>query len=212
MTDLEIKEYNKEYREKNKENIKKYSIENKENKKIYMKIYIEENKLKIKENKKEYDKEYYQNNKEKSKEYYQNNKEKIKEYRKINKEHFKQYYKKYQKNKKEIDYLYKLTHNIRSLILKSIKKQGYSKNTKTYQILGCTYEEFKKHLERQFKIGMNWNNQGLWHLDHIIPVSLAKDEAELLRLNHYTNFQPMWAIENISKGNKIIPNTQIKLV
>ena len=51
---------------------------------------------------------------------------------------------------------------------------------------------------------MNWENAGKWHLDHIYPVSLAKDEEELLKLNHYTNFQPLWAVDNIKKGNKII--------
>jgi hypothetical protein len=59
---------------------------------------------------------------------------------------------------------------------------------------------------------MNWDNRKDWHLDHIYPVSLAKDEQELIKLNHYTNFQPLWAIENMSKGNKIIVNNQIKLI
>ena len=59
---------------------------------------------------------------------------------------------------------------------------------------------------------MNWENQGEWHLDHIYPVSLAKDEQELIKLNHYTNFQPLWAADNLLKGNKVIANTQIKLV
>jgi hypothetical protein len=108
--------------------------------------------------------------------------------------------------------LFKLRCNIGKLIRISTIKQGYTKKSKTFEILGCSYEDFKQHLERQFKKGMSWDNQGQWHLDHIYPVSLAKDEADLLRLNHYTNFQPMLALENFSKGNSIIPNTQIKLV
>ena len=51
---------------------------------------------------------------------------------------------------------------------------------------------------------MSWENAGQWHYDHIYPVSLAKDEEELIRLNHYTNFQPLWAEDNLRKGSKII--------
>ena len=115
-----------------------------------------------------------------------------------------EYYKEYFKNKRNNDDLFKLTSNIRSLIYISIKKQGYTKKTKTHKILGCSFEEFKQHLEKQFTKGMNWENQGKWHLDHIYPTSLAKTQEEIIKLNHYTNFQPMWAKENISKGNKII--------
>lgn len=87
--------------------------------------------------------------------------------------------------------------SIRYLIYISIKKQGYTKRSRTYKILGCTYEEFKIHLENQFTDGMTWENQGEWHLDHIYPVSLAKNEEELIKLNHYTNFQPLWAEDNL---------------
>jgi len=188
-------------KEKQIEFQKKYRLENKEKTKIYNKKYKEILKPKIKKNIKEYQKNYYQNNKEKIQEYYSINKDKTKEYNRF-----------YSKNRREIDYLYRLRCSISCLIRSSIKNQGHSKKSKTFKILGCASVEFKQHLERQFKKGMNWDNIGQWHLDHIYPASLAKDENELLKLNHYTNFQPMWAAENISKGNKIIPNTQIKLI
>lgn len=203
------------------------NLEKQENKKEYLKKYY----LKNKEKKKEYDKKYREDNKQKIKSYRKTNEEKNKEYNKLyrlkniekirnrEKEHYKnnkeknsEQCNKYQKSRKKTDPLFKLRCNIRNLILLSIKKQGYTKNSKSCQILGCTFEEFKLHLERQFTVGMTWHNQGKWHLDHIYPVSLAKDEEELIKLNHYTNFQPMWAIENIIKGNKIITNTQIKLI
>ena len=149
-----------------------------------------ERKEKTKKNKQKYNKIYNLNNKDK-----------IKEYNLL-----------YFKNRRQIEPLFKLRTNTRNLILNSIKRQGYTKQSKTFEILGCSYEDFKQHVERQFTNGMTWDNQGEWHLDHIYPVSLAKDEQELINLNHYTNFQPMWAAENISKGNKIIPNTQIKLI
>jgi hypothetical protein len=51
---------------------------------------------------------------------------------------------------------------------------------------------------------MNWSNRNLWHIDHIIPLASAKTEEEMIKLCHYTNLQPLWAIENMSKGSKII--------
>jgi hypothetical protein len=172
------------------------------------KIYINNNKEKIKENKSI----YYNKNREsfllKKKEYGLNNKEKIKEkqkeYCKKNREKINNYYRVYTKNRKENDKLFKLSCNLRTLIGMSIKGKGYTKKSKTNEILGCSFKEFKQHLELQFTEGMTWNNAGKWHLDHIYPVSLSKDENELIKLNHYTNFQPLWAEDNIRKGNKII--------
>lgn len=123
---------------------------------------------------------------------------------KNNSEKIKEYQNNYIKNKRLNNPVFKLKFNIRNLIRNSIKKQGYSKKSKTFEILGCSFEEFKEYLEKQFTEGMTWNNAGEWHLDHIYPISLAKDEQEVIRLNHYTNFQPLWAIDNIKKGNKII--------
>jgi hypothetical protein len=160
-------------------------------------IYQKEYRLKNKERKAELDKKYYEDNKEKiaiyKREHYLKNKDKIESYRN-----------EWRNNKLKTDSLFKLTYYTRSLIRKTFKRNGYSKKSKAYEILGCTFDEFKLHLEKQFKEGMNWSNQGEWHLDHIYPVSLAKDEKELIRLNHYTNFQPLWAIDNIKKSNKII--------
>ena len=210
------KEYLKQYIENNKEKIKEkekqYREKNKEKEKERNKKYIKNNKNKIKEYRKEYAKKYYKKNKEKiieyNKDYRKNNKEKFKElykkYRKNNKEKFKDYHKEYVTNRRKIDPLFKLSHNIRNLINKSIKNKGFTKRSQTYKILGCTYEEFKIHLENQFTDGMTWENQGKWHLDHIYPVSLAKNEEELIKLNHYTNFQPLWAEDNLKKSNKII--------
>lgn len=109
------------------------------------------------------------------------------------------------------DSLFKLRMNLSSLIRASIKRSGYKKNSRTHEILGCDYEVFKLYIEKQFKKGMNWDNYGEWHLDHIYPVSLAKDEQHLIELNHYTNFQPLWAKDNLSKSNKIIEPIQMKL-
>ena len=109
--------------------------------------------------------------------------------------------------KRSNDDLYRLTSNIRSLIKGSIKRKGKfsKKGTKTREILGCSFEQFKEHLESKFQEGMTWDNHGIngWHIDHIYPVSKARDENHLIELNHYTNLQPLWAKDNLSKGNSI---------
>lgn len=108
------------------------------------------------------------------------------------------------RDKKKNNYLYKLSENIRSLIVTSMKKKGYKKSTKTEKILGIDYIGFKCYIEKQFKNGMNWENQGHWHFDHIKPIKLAKSEEDVILLNHYTNFQPMWAVDNLRKGSKYV--------
>ena len=123
---------------------------------------------------------------------------------KKDKQKLNEYTKEYNKKRRLIDPLFKLKGNIRCLIGNSIKHKLHYRKSKTSDYLGCSFKDFKIHLERQFTKGMTWENQGEWHLDHIYPISLAKDEEELIKLNHYTNFQPLWAFDNISKGNKII--------
>ena len=174
--------------------------------KLCKKQYQQENKERIKQ----YKKQYWQENKEKIRQYNQRRKEQIKQYRKQYWQENKEYFYKYAKQKKQTDPLFKMSCNIRCLIYHSIKKQGYTKSSKTYKILGCDFNTFKKHIERQFTKGMTWENHGEWHYDHIIPISSAQTEEEVIKLNHYTNFQPLWAEDNIRKSNKIEP-TQIKL-
>lgn len=117
---------------------------------------------------------------------------------------------KYTKQRYKTDPLFKFSMSVRQLIGLSIRNKGYKKTSKTATILGCDFETFRIHIERQFTKGMNWENRSEWHLDHIYPVSLAKDEKHIIELNHYTNFQPLWAIDNMSKGNKIVEH-QIKI-
>jgi len=206
-----INQYNKDYKKNNKEYVKKYNkdykINNKEYTEQYNKKYAKQYYLQNKENISKHNKQYYINNKENIKEnqkkYCLNNKEILKKYRLDNKEIIKENQKQYRKNRRSIDLLFKLSCNIRTLIKNCIKKEGYSKKSKTFEILGCTYEEFKLHLESQFTESMTWDNQGQWHLDHIYPISRAVDEQHLIKLNHYTNFQPLWAEDNLKKGNKI---------
>jgi hypothetical protein len=108
----------------------------------------------------------------------------------------------YRYEKYHNDCLYKTKEGIRALLRMSFKKSGFSVHSKSQEILGCSFEFFKNYIEQRFKKGMTWKNRSEWHFDHIIPVSSAKTEKEIVKLNHYTNFRPLWAKENVAKGNK----------
>lgn len=103
------------------------------------------------------------------------------------------------------DELFAIKVRLRNLIRNSFRRGGYKKfNTSTEDIVGVNYNEFKIYLESKFIDGMNWDNRGEWHIDHIIPLSSAKSEEELRKLCHYTNLQPLWEKDNLKKSNNIL--------
>jgi len=178
---LKIKEYNKIYKSNNKSQIQEYN-----------------NKEEIKLLKKQYSKNYYNQNKDQKIEYQ-------KKYKELNP----QYMNNYMISRYNNDILFKLKSNIRTLIYLSFKSK---KPTKSQSILGCSFEEFKLYLESKFEPWMNWNNRGLynggfnygWDIDHIIPISSAQNEEEIIKLNHYTNLQPLCSkINREIKKNKL---------
>jgi hypothetical protein len=201
------KEHNKQYQKIYKEN-------NPEKVKISSDKYREENKEKIRQHQKENpeiskksNKKWRDNNKDKIKEitrnYYINNTEKVtinnKEYIEKNKEKVKLRLNKYHKNRRDTDPIFKLKISTRNLIRDKIRKCGFTKKSRTYEILGISYEEFKLYLESKFEDWMNWDNYGKyngelnygWDIDHIKPISSAKTEDDIIRLNHYINLQPL---------------------
>jgi hypothetical protein len=185
------KKYYSENKNKMNEMSKLYSINNKEKISNKKKLYYLGNKEEILNERKEYREKNIEKFKEKDKKYQQENKERINRYNC-----------QYIKNKKESNNLFKLSTSIRNLIWISIKNLGYMKEEETKKIIGCEFEEFKFHIESQFLDEMSWDNYGKWHLDHKIPISWAKNKEDVYRLNHYTNFQPLWAKDNLSKGNR----------
>lgn len=215
-----IKDREKAYREANKDKIKDrqkaYREANKDKINEFQKAYYKANKDKIKDRKKAYREANKDKIAESNKKWYKANKERVKEYGKAyykaNKDKVLKRLIAYDNKRRKEDVIYKLRCNLRNRIYIAIKNKGYSKNTKTSDTLGCTWEFLKKYLESQFTKGMSWDNYGEWHLDHIYPVSLAKNEEELIKLNHYTNFQPLWAEDNLKKSNKIENGKQIKLL
>lgn len=112
--------------------------------------------------------------------------------------------KKWTKQKVKTCDIFRFNKNVRQLIYTSFKRGSnqFKKTSKTENILGCSMEEFRIYIESKFTSGMNFENYGKWHLDHIKPLALAESKEDVILLNHYTNFQPLWAADNISKGAK----------
>lgn len=147
----------------------------------------------------EYKRQYRQKNLEKLRQ--QNNELKHRKKDQINKRR-----NKLRKIRKKRDIGYKILQNMRRRINDVLK--GKNKSQTTMNLLGCSIEFFKAHIERQFVDGMNWNNYGFygWHLDHIIPCSSFDliDPEQQRKCFHYSNLQPLWWYDNLSKSDKII--------
>ena len=163
---------------KRKEYHKKYRLNNLEKVKKMTKIWIENNREKF--------------NKLVNKSYHKNKKKIIKK----NME--------YERKRLQTDMNWVLKKRLRNRLRQALK--GISKSKSTMELLGVPHMDFlKTYLECKFKEGMTWENRHLWHIDHVIPCSsfdLTKPE-EQAKCFHYTNLQPLWASENLSKGNRI---------
>ena len=158
----------------------------------------------------------YPNIQAKVKQNYQLNKDAVRvhnaEYYKTNKEAINKKKEETHKKRFESDSLYKLTYNIRRRIAGSIRNKGYTKKSKSHEILGCSFIEFKQHIESLWLPWMNWENYGLyngtegygWDIDHKTPISSATCEEDAIRLNHYSNLQPLCSkINRDVKKNKL---------
>ena len=111
------------------------------------------------------------------------------------------------KLRRATDPVYNFTMRVRCNISSSFSracKGNFKKQESSISILGCSFEFFLSHIASQFTEGMTLENYGQWHLDHIVPLATATTREDIVRLNHYTNFQPLWAKDNLSKGAKLI--------
>lgn len=211
MTADERRAYRRKRYQRMKSDILAYNAEYKKNNKDKEQIY---------------NKKYYEAHKDDICEYYQKNKDKInastKEYREKNKDKRREYIKEYhQKNKDKINAYkrernkskptVKLVNVCRVRINKYYKLKGVVKSRHTMEMLGCTAEELRDHLQSQFTEGMTLENHGAWHIDHIIPLASANTEEEIIKLCHYTNLQPLWAEDNWLKGTNIKINNLKKV-
>jgi hypothetical protein len=135
-------------------------------------------------------------------------------YREANKEYYKKKTREWQKEKRKTDPIFKFKTCSRQLLSDSFKRAcngQYRKSKKTEEMLGCDMNFFMRYIKSKFKKGMTFENHGEWHIDHIIPISSANTEEEIIALNYYTNLQPLWAKENQTKSNKILEQQLVLL-
>lgn len=99
-----------------------------------------------------------------------------------------------------------LADRSRSRLNSALKAQGISKTQSTFDVIGCTQMFLVYHIENQFLDGMSWDNKGDWQVDHRFPLSAfdLSNNEEMKLANHYSNLQPLWKFDNISKKDKVI--------
>ena len=217
----QTRKYQKRYRKENKEQMRKYQKryrkENKEYTRKLQKRWYKANKEHLRKYQKKRRKENKEYIRKYQKRYQKANKEYIcklqKRWREANKDHVRKHHRRYQKKRLNESPAYRLNDNISRGIYGALRG---SKNGRHWETLvGYTLGDLVKHLEALFETGMTWENYGEWHIDHIIPVSAfnftESKHADFKRCWALENLQPMWASENISKGNKIDSELQPSL-
>lgn len=202
--------YQKAYYEKHKEGILASRESRKKEKAAYQKIYRQGHKREIAAYQKFYREGYKGGNKEEiaayQKAWYGKNKERIvaqqKDYRRT--PTARSVRNNYQCNRLRIDPQYKLASNLRTRVASAIRKFQKGKKGSAVRDLGCSMDELIPHLEALFQENMTWENYGKWHVDHILPLFHfdLTDREQFLKACHYTNLQPLWARDNLKKGNK----------
>lgn len=196
------------YYKKNKEIIctksKEYYENNVENVKGRHQNYYQENRDRILTRTKSNQKNNREVYIERSKLWASKNPNKIDEHKKTFKTKNPNYHNIYISNRRKNDPLFKLVSNIRRRVTLFLKTRDITKNKRILEIVGCSSIELRDYLQGKFIEGMSWQNQGEWHIDHIIPLCSAKSIDQVYKLCHYTNLQPLWAEDNLKKGSKII--------
>lgn len=149
-----------------------------------------------------------QRNKHNHRNYYLSNKEKIlkknSKYLITFRESYKEKRNSQLKERRKTDVAFKLAHNLRRRMRGAVKRN--QKAGSAVADLGCSIVQFKQYIESKFRDGMSWNNYGHWHLDHIQPLASfdLTNRNDFLKAAHYSNYQPLWAQDNLRKSASII--------
>ena len=109
----------------------------------------------------------------------------------------------YKKEKYATDALFALKVRVRNRITSLVRARNLIKSADTQSILGCDWPTLAAHIEGQFLPGMSWENRSLWHIDHRVPLALAKTPEEVMMACHYKNLRPLWAADNLRKGARV---------
>ena len=184
----EIKEDTHWYKLNTSTNCKQYSVD-------YRRANAEKNRTKVREKSRQWRLDNPGYAKHASAKFYKQHKEEV-----INRNY------EYTKKRRLTDKAYDMSIILRQRLGKALTK-GY-KTGSAVADLGCSMEEFVTHLESKFVDGMNWDNHGRhgWHVDHIKPLAAfdLSNPEETKKACHYTNLQPLWAVDNIKKSNKFV--------
>jgi len=146
---------------------------------------------------------YYQKRDKKlayQREWARKNQHKKRQYRQDNKERANAR----ERQRRKEDHVFAMQKRVRSRIQTMFRLNGFSERSETIQMLGCSWEYFCKHIEKQFLSGMSWENRDQWHIDHIIPLASANTQEEVEKLCRYENMRPIWSTENFQKCSKNI--------
>jgi hypothetical protein len=210
QTKEERNAYMREWRKQNKDKIseqnKKYRDAHKAEAKEYHKAWRDKNRDHLNELQREKYKENPQAFKDRKERYIASHIEKVKDSRHRYKVENRQKCTDYQRNKRHSDPVYKFRSSFTHLMSLYRRKSGYTGSKGTWEMVGCDFDTFLKHIQSQFEDGMTMekygHREGCWNIDHIVPISTAKTDEDIERLNHYSNLRPMWAIDNYRKSKK----------
>ncbi len=168
--------------------------------------YLKQYRLANKEKKRLYDLQYRASHKDKRRKYIEDHSEVIskwwQQYRRKHKDKINAWNSAYTKKQLATNPYFKLKHTLRRRFRKALK--GNAKTASAVRDLGCSIQDFKTYIEKQFQPGMEWDNHGKWHLDHIVPLDEfdLSDRKQLLIALNYRNYQPLWAKDNLKKGTR----------
>ena len=182
-------------------------------KELSSKYYLN-NKKKLDAANKEYNRKNKKRIRKRQREWYQENRGRILKEHKQWRQNNKGWHTTYMRERRRNDSVFRITRNMGAGMWACLK--GVRKNSRTFSYIDKSPEELMNYLEKQFTEGMSRENYGEWHVDHIRPLASfefdkykegsAEFEALLGEAWHYTNLQPLWAADNISKGAKWGPD------
>lgn len=146
-------------------------------------------------------------NRSRNKKWLLENQARRKEYKKIYRAANKEKVNEYKRRRWHIDKndpIFRLQHTLRRRLRKAIHKIKNTYTEESLRLVGCTLDFLKTFLEAKFSPGMSWENYGKWHIDHMRPVCSfdLTNQNDVDICFHYTNLQPLWAMDNVMKGSK----------
>lgn len=148
----------------------------------------------------DYNKKYYQNNPLYFQKYNQTHIQQYQNWRITNKARLNAY----RKQLRLSDPNFRIACTLRTRTSTLLRRCKATKSNSTLKLLGCSLEELRRHLTRQFQIGMSWKNYGQWHIDHIVPCASfdLTQPIQQAKCFHFSNLQPLWAIDNLKKNKR----------